>query len=309
MEDAARVATELAGGAPAASASAPDASASVPTDLPTAPADGGIKALYTGGTLAAEAGALMRAEMGLGGDPASHPAGVVLTDGPHEVLDLGDDVYTRGRPHPMIDPSSRAERIAATLADPACAVMLLDAVLGHGFSEDLAGALTQPLREGLAAAAKEGCTPLVVASVCGTSLDPQGLAGQVATLREAGVVVADSNAAAVRTAIAAWRAGAGEPVTTGASVLPGAAPEESAAAEVAGADAAPAEAGVPAPVVTAGEGAASLLAAPPKVVNVGLASFADTLAGAGVDVVQWDWSPLAGGDPRLARLVTALMSR
>lgn len=298
MEDAARVATELAGGASAASAAAPDASAGVPADLPAAPADGGIKALYTGGTLAAEAAALMRAEMGLGGDPASHPDGVVLTDGPHEVLDLGDDVYTRGRPHPMIDPSSRAERIAATLADPACAVLLLDVVLGHGSSEDPAGALTQPLREGLAAAAKDGRTPLVVASVCGTSLDPQGLAGQVATLREAGVVVADSNAAAVRTAIAALRATAGTTEPAASTAEPASAPEPAAA-----------EAGVPAAVVTAGEGATSLLTAAPKVVNVGLASFADTLAEAGVDVVQWDWSPLAGGDPRLARLVTALMSR
>jgi len=122
------------------------------------------KGLFSGGTLASEARALT------GGD----------------VIDLGADEYTRGRPHPMIDPTIRIERIGAT---PAEVTLLLDVVLGEGAHPDPAGALVDAIR------ARGGKT---VASVCGTDEDPQNRGAQVAKLEAAGVIVCRSNAAAAR---------------------------------------------------------------------------------------------------------------
>jgi FdrA protein len=146
----------------------------------TGPA-GRVLGLYTGGTLAGEAKVLL-ARAGL----------------PAEVIDLGDDEYTAGRPHPMIDPTLRAERIVAAAADPTVGVVLLDVVLGHGAHADPAGAVADAVREARAVAVR----PIAfVASVCGTAADPQGFDAQEHTLRAAGVLVAGSNAAAARLAI------------------------------------------------------------------------------------------------------------
>ena len=57
------------------------------------------------------------------------------------MIDFGDDELTAGRPHPMIDPTLRLERLAAEAADPATAVLLLDVVLGHGAHPDPAAEL------------------------------------------------------------------------------------------------------------------------------------------------------------------------
>ena len=142
---------------------------------------GRVLGLYTGGTLAAEAKVLF--------DRAGRTA---------EVIDLGDDRYTAGRPHPMIDPAARAARIVQAAADPTVGVVLLDVVLGHGAHADPAGAVVTAVREARAAADR----PMAfVASVCGTAADPQGFDAQARTLGEAGVLLAGSNAAAARLAI------------------------------------------------------------------------------------------------------------
>jgi hypothetical protein len=51
-----------------------------------------------------------------------------------------------------------------------------------------------------------------------------------------------------------------------------------------------------------------LLDQPVKVINIGLKGFAEELDGQGVEVTQMDWSPPAGGDPRLASLLSRLSS-
>jgi FdrA protein len=146
----------------------------------TGPA-GRVLGLYTGGTLAGEAKVLL----GRAGLPA-------------EVLDLGDDQYTAGRPHPMIDPAARAARIVRAASDPTVGVVLLDVVLGHGAHPNPAGAVAAAVPEARAAAER----PMAfVASICGTTSDPQGFDTQARTLREAGVLLAGSNAAAARLAI------------------------------------------------------------------------------------------------------------
>ena len=113
----------------------------------------------------------------------------------HVFLDLGADEYTRGRPHPMIEPAMRIGPLAAALADPTVGVVVLDVVLGLGSHPDPAA----PIAAALGAASPDH--PAVVASVCGTELDPQGYAAQRHTLESAGVLVAGSNADAVEAAI------------------------------------------------------------------------------------------------------------
>lgn len=51
---------------------------------------------------------------------------------------------------------------------------------------------------------------------------------------------------------------------------------------------------------------AQLLTRPLAVVNVGLAAFADDLREAGVPVVDVQWTPPAGGDAKLADLLSKL---
>ena len=122
----------------------------------------------------------------------------------HTVIDLGDDAFTVGRPHPMIDFRLRNEHIAAAAADPATAVILLDVVLGYGAHPDPAGALVPAIDD--ARGRSGGRAVAFVASVCGTAGDPQNLARQEAALSAAGVILAPSNAEAAR--LAARLAGA-----------------------------------------------------------------------------------------------------
>src|SRR6185503_8553835 len=99
--------------------------------------------------------------------------------------------YTRGRPHPMIEPELRNEHIRSALADPAIGVLLFDLVLGFGAHADPAGVLVEGLK---------GNRKIAIASVTGTEQDPQGFSRQMAALRAAGVHVAPSNAYAARLA-------------------------------------------------------------------------------------------------------------
>jgi succinyl-CoA synthetase alpha subunit len=145
-----------------------------------APGQRRIVGLYSGGTLCKEARHLLGAE--------------------HVLLDLGDDEFTVGRPHPMIDCRLRNERIVAAAEDPSTAVILLDLVLGYGAHPDPAGETAPAIEEARRRAAASGRHLMVVASVCGTAADPQGLAGQEARLRAAGVLLAPTNAAAARLA-------------------------------------------------------------------------------------------------------------
>jgi len=157
---------------------------------------GWVRGLFGGGTFCAEA-QLMFLDAGLAvASNVPVPGAVAVADGGHLMIDLGDDIYTRGRPHPMIDPAVRDAPLAEALADPAVAVVLIDVVLGLGAHPDPAGHLAGVL------AGRKDCTR-VVASVTGTDADPQRRADQVRKLAAAGVTVAESNADAAATAIAA----------------------------------------------------------------------------------------------------------
>jgi succinyl-CoA synthetase alpha subunit len=156
-----------------------------------------IRGYFTGGTLADEAWIALHALTGAVWSNNQTDPAFVLTDPKrsvgHTVVDLGDDVFTVGRPHPMIDPSTRTERIDAEAGDDAIAVMLVDVVLGYGSHADPAGALAPSLAAAKAAAVKRGGCLAVVASITGTAGDFQGYERQKATLEAAGVVVMPSN--------------------------------------------------------------------------------------------------------------------
>ena len=51
---------------------------------------------------------------------------------------------------------------------------------------------------------------------------------------------------------------------------------------------------------------ASLLQAPPRVINIGLPAFAEELQAAAIPVVQLDWRPPAIADPRIRALLAKL---
>ncbi len=118
----------------------------------------------------------------------------------HTIIDLGEDEFTQGRLHPMIDPALRNRRIVEEARDPATAVILLDYVLGYGAHPDPAGASLDAIREAQRVAAEDGRQVVFIASVCGTEADPQPLSEQEAKLRAAGVIVLPDNASAARLA-------------------------------------------------------------------------------------------------------------
>jgi FdrA protein len=157
--------------------------------------DRGICGLYAGGTLAAEAALLLAEAFDLAPD-AAHADGYMLRAAGHSIVDLGDDAYTRGRPHPMIDPSLRNEMILGLAGDPAVGVLLLDVVLGYGAHRDPAGEVARSV-SALRAARGEQSPMVVIATLTGTAGDPQDRGLQAAMLEEAGIVIADSVRAAV----------------------------------------------------------------------------------------------------------------
>jgi hypothetical protein len=163
-----------------------------------------VRGLYSGGTFCYEASMLLGETLkGVwSNSPVRGEQRIqdVWKSREHTLIDLGDDEFTRGRPHPMIDHRLRNERIVKEAADPQTAVILLDVVLGHGSHADPASVMAPAIEAARKRAAAGRRTIAFVGSVCGTRADPQNLARQEAALRAAGMVLAPSNAAAVRLA-------------------------------------------------------------------------------------------------------------
>jgi FdrA protein len=114
----------------------------------------------------------------------------------HSVVDMGDEHYTLGRPHPMIDARERSRRVRAEAADRTVAVLLLDFILGYNAASDPVGDMLEALADAQAQRRRSGSPLTIVASVCGTDEDPQDRALQVKMLRELGVHVFDTSARA-----------------------------------------------------------------------------------------------------------------
>jgi len=169
------------------------------------PVEGRLVGLFGGGSLAAEARVVLR-RCGIDAVEPERPLvpGKPVVGTAHLVVDTGDEVYTAGRPHPMIDQTVRCALIRAAGADASVGVLLLDLVLGDGSHPDPAPEIAAAIADARAARKR----PLtVVCSVCGTDADPQNASRQAAILREAGVHVQQTAARAATLAAAYLSAG------------------------------------------------------------------------------------------------------
>ncbi len=247
-----------------------------------------VRGLYSGGTLCYEALVLLQRYVGpvysnTPLDPA-YALESATRSRAHTVIDMGSDEFTVGRLHPMLDPGLRHQRLLREAEDPEVAVILLDVVLGHGAHPDPARDLAPVIRQARERARAAGRWLPVVASVCGTDDDPQGYEAQAAALLEAGATVQATNAQAVRLAgLVAEGAGSKgsprPPVEIPAPTEPQPLPDASRIA----------------PLLTG-----------PRVVNVGLELFAESLASQGVEVISVDWHPPAGGKQKLIDILDKL---
>ena len=157
-----------------------------------------VLGLFSGGTLCAEA-QFVFCQAGESLHSNVPIPGVFKLEGNskgHCFIDFGDDEYTRGRPHPMIDPTIRDLAISEALKNPDVGVILIDVVIGYGAHDDPAGHL------GTVLPPRQKDSPLIIASVTGTDSDIQNRASQVRKLEEAGILVAPSNADAALLALA-----------------------------------------------------------------------------------------------------------
>jgi FdrA protein len=239
-----------------------------------APTQKYLRGLFSGGTLAYEAQLLLQEYLPVVYANAPLDKRFKLEKSTvsqgHTIVDLGEDEFTVGRLHPMLDHELRIKRLHQEAADPETAVILLDVVLGDGAHPDPAGELAPAIAEAVAAAEEAGRHLEVIAVVVGTDADPQNLDAQVEQLEAAGVLVEFNNETAVRRA--------GEIVQARS----------------------PASDGKPVDL--------AVLQQPLAAINVGLESFTASLADQGAPVIQVEWRPPAGGNERLAGILARMKS-
>lgn len=234
-----------------------------------------LRGLYSGGTLAYEA--LLILERYLPAVYSNVPIDKEmklensLISQRHTIIDLGEDEFTVGRLHPMMDNELRISRLQMEVEDPEVALILMDVVLGHGSHPDPAGELAPAIRVAREAAARDKRRLDVIITLSGTDLDPQGMEEQGQALEKAGALVFTSSDRAVRYAARMMR-------------QLNAAPDPDPAGNFKAVDLESFQ----------GEFAA---------INVGLESFTESLKIQEASVIQVDWKPAAGGNADLAALL------
>jgi succinyl-CoA synthetase alpha subunit len=278
LEEAARIAVDLANNQPVKPNYLEELKHEIKNPLSS---DKTVKGLYSGGTLAAEAAMLMSEALGLGG--LIKKEGFILNAKGYEVMDLGDDIYTQGKPHPMIDPEVRIKKIKEYAEDENTGVILLDCMLGYGSHPDMAGALAGTIKEAIKNAKENGRDLCFVATVCGTEKDPQSYKAAVDTLKACGVLVEDSNAKAVRLALKLkgieFRETDKYPIKVDFEKKP---------------------------LPQVSHKVIELLNFKPRIINIGIQSFTESIAEYGGKTVQYDWKPLAGGNKKLIKVLNKL---
>lgn len=236
-----------------------------------------LRGLFSGGTLAYEAQLILRDYL-----PAVYSNAPLkkelrladsLTSQEHTLIDLGEDEFTVGRLHPMMDNDLRIRRLDKEAGDPQAAVILLDVVLGYGAHPDPASELAPAIAKARKIAADGGRYLEVVAVVSGTDEDPQNMATQIQALKEAGAVVATSNDVAARCVGRLLRA----LNQTGRAA-------QSPLAEV----------------------DLSAIKQPLAAINIGVDSFTESLVAQAAEVVHVDWRPAAGGNEKLMDILARM---
>ncbi len=240
-----------------------------------------IKAYYSGGTLAYEAAILLKDTLKL--SAGSDVKDFILNAQGHEVIDLGDDKYTQGKPHPMIDASTRIEYMKEAANDKSTGVILFDLVLGYGSHENMAEELSKGIKVLQDKAKEEERKLFFVTTICGTKKDRQGFDSQKKQMEDLGVIVCDSNKIAVEMAmyLVGYKYEELEKEILPRKVRKVTTPEVS-------------------------EKVKELIENKPRVINIGLKSFADVLESFDCEVVQYNWTPPAGGDIKLIKALQFL---
>jgi hypothetical protein len=255
-----------------------------------------VRGLFCGGTFMDEALRVLSATIGpIHSNAPLSPEHALAGRAPsreHTVVDYGGEEFTLGRPHPVIDPQLRRERLELEGGDPEVAVILLDIILGPAMHPDPAGAVADTIAAAKRRAADQGRYLSVVASVCGTEGDPQHLSAQEEILRAAGVAVLPSNIQAAMLAARIVQREAG-PLPAEGSVPDVGRPQVTLA-------------NPDTELETRVQRVTALFGQELQVVNVGLAIFAEALQRQGIRMVSLDWRPPAGGDAELASLLEKL---
>ncbi|GGI43023.1 acyl-CoA synthetase FdrA [Mammaliicoccus stepanovicii] len=238
-----------------------------------------IKGYYSGGTLASEAAMLIKDALNVNSDKAE---GFALKAGDHEVIDLGDDMYTQGKPHPMIDPEKRIEMLETSADQASTAVIMIDNVIGYGSHDDMANELAPTISRIKAKVQEQGRDIAILATVVGTEHDHQGYEQQQQTLREAGAIICDTNDQMVRTAIELVGGKVEQPVLEVKTFEPTKVD------------------------LKVDEKIMNLINMKPSVINIGLKSFTEAIEQSCSEVVQFNWRPIAGGNEKLMKVLQFL---
>lgn len=281
LEEAAQMAVDLLNDQPLKANYTEEVSFQVATPL----AEGKtVKGLYSGGTLASEAATLVSDALDLGGIQSEE--GYILNTQGFQIMDLGDDIYTQGKPHPMIDPDVRVQKLQEMMADETTGVILMDVVLGYGAHADMAGVLAPHIQEALTKAKEAGRDLYIVTTVVGTQSDPQNYDVAVETLRAAGAIVEKSNERAIRLALKLM----------GKSIeFPDKQRVDYSGEKVA--------------LPQASAKVLDLLNGELKVINIGIESFTEPFNNFGGQAVQFKWRPRAGGNQKLIKILNELDKR
>jgi FdrA protein len=233
-----------------------------------------LRGLFSGGTLAYEAQLILQNYVPVVYSNAplhkEHRLANSLVSQEHTIVDLGEDEFTVGRLHPMMDNDLRIRRLHQEVQDPEVAVILLDVVLGYGAHPNPASELAPAIARARTLAQEAGRYLEIVAVVTGTDEDPQDFEAQTRQLEMAGAQVKTSNDAAAGYVGQLVRALSPQ---------------------------APRFASYLQPVDL------SVLKRPLAAINVGLESFTESLLAQGASVVHVDWRPPAGGNEKLMSIL------
>ncbi|MDM8528458.1 acyl-CoA synthetase FdrA [Anaerolineales bacterium HSG24] len=231
-----------------------------------------LRGLFSGGTLAYEALLVLQDYLPVVYSNAPLDEAYKLpnlqTSQSHTIVDLGDDEFTIGRLHPMMDNRLRIQRIQHEVNDPEVALILLDVMLGHGAHPDPASELAPAIQAALEQAKNAGRNLEIVTLVCGTDEDPQDMAAQIEQLQNAGAHVETNNETAVRYV--------GQQLQS-LNQTSGLAPVS-----------------------------LSTLDQPLAVINVGLESFTASLQTQQAAVIHVNWRPPAGGNQKLMDILARM---
>jgi succinyl-CoA synthetase alpha subunit len=110
----------------------------------------------------------------------------------HTFIDFGDDEFTTARPHPIIDPSLRINRILEEAKDPNVALIIVDIITGYSVANNTLQLHAKAIKEAISIARQENRTLPVFAYICGTDVDVPDL--ELNIIKNSGAEIFRSNA-------------------------------------------------------------------------------------------------------------------